>query len=118
MDDVPVIIGDAAGGHIRRSGGEGAGNARLLQQEADGGQVQFPERLRPGIQDGKDIVAVAAEKVAQFFEATSDIGDWNGSAKLTPTVKIEERCADGTIRFNVRVDNVNTPSAFLRIKAK
>ena len=38
------------------------------------------------VKDGERVVAVDAEKVAAMFEATGDLGDWNGAAKLTPTV--------------------------------
>ena len=42
------------------------------------------------VMDGEkpEPVKVAVEKVKAMFEATSNLGDWEGDAKLTPTVEI------------------------------
>ena len=58
---------------------------------------------------------VGAEEVAEMFEATSDINDWNGAAKLTPSVEVLE--GDGAVmRFNVTPGDGTASSAFLRIR--
>ena len=66
------------------------------------------------VKDGENAVAVAAEKVSAMFEATSDIGDWDGAAKLTP---IDEMLgvSDVVMRFRV-TPGTSAPSAFLRIR--
>ena len=67
------------------------------------------------VKDGEDAVAVASEKVAAMFEATSALGDWDGEAKLTPTV--EALPGDGaTLRFKVKPGDGTSASAFLRIR--
>ena len=67
------------------------------------------------VKDGDQPVAVDAEKVAAMFEATGDLGDWNGAAKLTPEVVIED--GDGvTMRFKVTPGDGTAPRAFLRIR--
>lgn len=44
-----------------------------------------------------------------------DLGDWNGAAKLTPEVTVEE--GDGaTMRFKVTPGDGTAPRAFLRIR--
>ena len=66
------------------------------------------------VKDGETAVAVNPEKVAAMFEATGDLGDWNGAAKLTPEVMVEE--GDGaTMRFKVTPGDGTAPRAFLRI---
>lgn len=56
-----------------------------------------------------------AAKVAALFNATSDLGDWDGAAKLTPTVEVLE--PDGvTMRFRVTPGDGTATSAFLRIR--
>ena len=67
------------------------------------------------VRDGENPVKVAEGKVAAMFEATSDIGDWNGAAKLTPTVEVLD--GDGTaMRFKVKPGNDTATSSFLRIR--
>ena len=46
--------------------------------------------LSVSVMDGEkpEPVKVAVEKVKAMFEATSNLGDWEGDAKLTPTVEI------------------------------
>ena len=63
--------------------------------------------------DSKSLRLVA-EKVAAMFEATSNIGDWDGAAKLTP---IDEMLgvSDVVMRFRV-TPGTSAPSAFLRIR--
>ena len=57
----------------------------------------------------------AAEKVKAMFEATSDLGDWDGAAKLTPAVSVET--GDGaTMRFKVTPGDGTATRAFLRIR--
>ena len=67
------------------------------------------------VKDGESVVAVNAAKVKAMFEATGDLGDWNGAAKLTPEVTVEE--GDGaTMRFKVTPGDGTAPRAFLRIR--
>jgi len=59
-------------------------------------------------------VQADAAKVAEMFEATSDLGDWDGAAKLTPTVEVLD--GDGaTMRFRVTPGDGTSARAFLRI---
>ena len=51
-----------------------------------------------------------------MFEATSDLGDWDGEAKLTPSVTNATRNQDGTMTFTVVPGDGTATSAFLRIK--
>ena len=67
------------------------------------------------VKDGEVPVSCAAEKVAALFEATSDLGDWTGAAKLTPTVKVESG-EGATMRFTVTPSDGTAPRAFLRIR--
>ena len=65
--------------------------------------------------DGEEAVKCAAEKVKDMFEATGDLGDWNGAAKMSPTVSVEE--GDGaTMRFKVTPGDGTATRAFLRIR--
>ena len=42
------------------------------------------------VKDGEEAVKCAGEKVADMFEVTSNLGDWNGVAKMSPTVSVEK----------------------------
>ena len=66
------------------------------------------------VKDGEKVVAVDAAKVAAMFEATSDLGDWNGAAKIEPEVHV----IDGgtTMRFIVSLGSGADDKAFLRIR--
>ena len=67
------------------------------------------------VKDGEDVVACVAEKVKELFEATGDLGDWNGARKLTPAVTVQGN--DGkTMRFKVVPGDGTAARAFLRIK--
>lgn len=69
------------------------------------------------VMDGEnpEPVKVAVEKVKAMFEATSDLGDWSGEAKLTPTVEVLEG-EGNTMRFKVKPGDGKSPNAFLRIR--
>ncbi|MGN0855557.1 MAG: hypothetical protein ACI4R9_08570 [Kiritimatiellia bacterium] len=67
------------------------------------------------VKDGENPVAVAAEKVAAMFEATSDLGDWDGAA-LTPAVTVKGTDASGTMSFTVTPGDGTAARAFLRIR--
>jgi uncharacterized repeat protein (TIGR02543 family) len=67
------------------------------------------------VKDGDDAVKVAEAKVAEMFEATSDIGDWDGEAKLTPEVDVLEGNGN-TMRFKVKPGDGTATRAFLRIR--
>ena len=68
------------------------------------------------VQDGTDIIAVSAEKVAQMFEMTRDLNDWTGAAKLDPVVNVIGTDTDGIMHFTVAPGNGAEDSAFLRIR--
>ena len=82
------------------------------------------------VRDGKDAVQCAAERVKEMFEATTDIGDWDGGRAGThdPTghalpvaVEIAEPVAGDsgeTMRFNVTPGDGTSPKAFLRVRVK
>ena len=61
-------------------------------------------------------VKCAAEKVAAMFGATGDLGDWTGSAKLTPKVTTADTDASGKMTFVVTPGDGTAKSAFLRIR--
>ena len=67
------------------------------------------------VRDGEETVKCTAEKVKEMFEATSDLGDWNGAAKMSSTVTVEE--SEGvTMRFKVVPGDGSAARAFLRIR--
>ena len=68
------------------------------------------------VKDGEEAVKCAAEKVAAMFEATSDLVDWNGAAKLSPTVTTSGTDASGKMTFVVTPGDGAVNRAFLRIK--
>ena len=69
------------------------------------------------VKDGEDSVKCATEKVAGMFEATGDLGDWDGVSKLAPTV-IPETGDGATMRFKVTPGDGTASRAFLRVKVK
>ena len=68
------------------------------------------------VKDGASAVAVDAAKVAAMFEATGDLGDWTGAAKLTPTVTTSGTDASGKMTFVVTPGDGTAAKAFLRIR--
>ena len=68
------------------------------------------------VKDGDSAVAVSAAKVAAMFEATGDLGDWTGAAKLTPMVTTSGTDANGKMTFVVTPGDGTATKAFLRIK--
>ena len=95
------------------------GAERLFENEpmVEFGEVAVGDGITVAVtvKDGEEAVKCAAEKVKNLFEATSDLGDWNGAAKLTPTV--ESKAGDGaTMRFTVKPGDGTAPKAFLRIR--
>ena len=68
------------------------------------------------VKDGDDAVKCKAKKVAEMFEATGDLGDWTGAAKLTPTVTTSGTDASGKMTFTVIPGDGTAAKAFLRIK--
>ena len=81
--------------------------------EGDGNESEMA--LSVTVMDGAETIAVAKEKVAAMFEATSDLGDWNGEAKLMPNVEILD-CVGNTMRFKVTPGDGTAKSAFIRIR--
>lgn len=72
--------------------------------------------VRVVVRDGERTVAVDPAKVAAMFEATSDLNDWDGAAKLTPAVEVLATDANGKMTFAVTPGDGTAPSAFLRIR--
>ena len=68
------------------------------------------------VKDGESAVSVSAAKVAAMFEATGDLGDWTGAAKLTPMVTTTGTDANGKMTFVVTPGDGTAKSAFLRIR--
>ena len=68
------------------------------------------------VKDGANAVKVATDKVAAMFEATSDLGDWDGEAKLTPIVSVLGTDQNGKMSFTVKPGEGKATRAFLRIK--
>ena len=68
------------------------------------------------VKDGESAVAVNAAKVAAMFEATGDLGDWTGAAKLTPTVTPSSTDSSGKMTFVVTPGDGTASKAFLRIR--
>ena len=68
------------------------------------------------VKDGESAVAVSVANVAAMFEATSDLGDWDGAAKLTPTVTVSGTDSNGKMTFNILPGVGLGTRAFLRIK--
>jgi len=81
----------------------------------DGGVVATHVTLSVVVKDGEEAVKCAAEKVKSLFKATSDLGDWNGAAKLEPEVSIEATDDPTTMRFKVTPGDGTSPRAFLQI---
>ena len=68
------------------------------------------------VKDGARAVAVSAAKVAAMFEATGDLGDWTGAAKLTPMVTNSGTDASGKMTFVVIPGDGTATKAFFRIR--
>ena len=69
------------------------------------------------VRDGANVMAVASAKVAEMFEATRDLSDWNGEGKkLTPTVTDLTQGGGETVSFKVKPGDGTAASAFLRIR--
>ncbi len=84
-----------------------------IEETTQGGVVV--RRMIVGViaKAGETPVRGDADKV--MFEATSDLGDWDGAAKLASTVEVLE--SDGTtLRFRVTPGDGTANSAFLRIR--
>ena len=81
-------------------------------------------RVTVAVKDGDEVVKCAADKIKDMFEATTDLGDWNGTAKLKPTVTVvhggnsaaEDGCS--SMRFTVVPGDGTATRAFLRVKVK
>ena len=72
------------------------------------------------VKDGEDAVKCAAEKVASMFEATGDIGDWDGTARLSVAVEVLDggsgaSASAATMHFRVTPGS-GAQRAFLRIR--
>ncbi len=65
------------------------------------------------VKDGEDSVECSAEKVKSLFEATGNLGDWAGDAKLPVEVEV---IGTSPMRFRVTPGDGTSPSAFLRIR--
>ena len=93
------------------------GGPRIVAAANDGGDaVATSMSVTVVVKDGEEIALVDEEKVAGMFEATCDLGDWDGAAKLTPSVTSATRNPDGTMTFTVVPGDGTAESAFLRIR--
>lgn len=132
-DGVKGTVGDALAGEAAVVANEHAaaayllGSERLFENEptVEIGEVVIAAGESAGttkmtvavtIKDGERAVAVDQEKVAAMFEATSDLGDWIGAAKLTPTVTTSGTDASGKMTFVVIPGDGTAAKAFLRIR--
>ena len=64
------------------------------------------------VKDGAREVSVDTAKVASMIEATSDLGDWAGGARIVPTVQVV-----GEGQFTVAPTG-NPPCFFMRVRLK
>lgn len=87
----------------------------LAIEERSSGTLAPAMTVAVTVKDGETAVTVNAEKVAAMFEATSDLGDWTGAAKMSPTVTIEPG-EGATMRFKVTPGDGTVEKAFLRIR--
>ena len=87
--------------------------------EVGGGQgaIHHTMTIFVKVKDGGETVVVNAEKVAAMLEATTDLTDWNGTAKVVPVVHDIVRNEHGVMTFTVTPPS--SPSAlFLRVRVK
>lgn len=69
------------------------------------------------VKDGEAVVAISSEKVAEMFEATSDLADWNSAeTKLEPHVTDKTQGVDSPVMFEVTPGDGTSDKAFLRIR--
>ena len=68
------------------------------------------------VRDGEDVAAVASEKVAAMFEATSDLRDWEGPAKLEPNAEPVTVGKTSLVTVKVTPGDGSSQRAFLRLK--
>ena len=132
-DGVKGVTGDLLAGEAAVVANEHAAAAYLLGAErlfeneptVEIGELAIGEGESAGttamtvavtVKDGESAVAVNAAKVAAMFEATSDLGDWTGAAKLTPTVTTSGTDASGKMTFVVTPGDGTAAKAFLRIR--
>ena len=132
-DGVKGVTGDALAGEAAVVANEHAAAAYLLGAErlfeyeptVEIGELSIGEGENAGttamavvvtVKDGEMVVAVDAEKVAAMFEATSDLGDWTGVAKLMSTVTTTGIDANGKMTFVVTPGDGTASRAFLRIR--
>ena len=71
--------------------------------------------VRVVVWDGNYPVTCVAEKVAQLFEATGDLGDWDGDAKLGTSVTVES-VMGREMNFKVVPGDGTAPRASLRLR--
>ncbi len=69
------------------------------------------------VKDGGETVMVNAEKVTAMLEATTDLADWTGAAKVVPVVHDIIRDEHGVITFAVTPQG-SSSSFFLRVRVK
>jgi len=69
------------------------------------------------VKDGEAVVAISSEKVAEMFEATSDLADWNSAeTKLEPHVTDKTQGVASPVMFEVTPGDGTSDKAFLRIR--
>lgn len=104
------------------------GAARLFKQEPriEMSNLKMASGLRASgtmtidviVYDGEDVSEVSSECVAGLFEATSDLRDWDGAAKLSPNAEPVTGGRASTVKVKVIPGDGSAPKAFLRLKEK
>ena len=80
-----------------------------------GGEVGGPTMtVFVTVRDGGEMVMVNAEKVTAMLEATTDLADWTGAAKVVPVVHDIIRDEHGVMTFAVTSQG-SSSSFFLRV---
>jgi len=129
---VTNIAGNAEAGVAAVIGNEHAAAAYLLGAErlfANAPQIEFVEARAAAdgaggftmcvgvtVVDGDSAVRCSAEKVRALFEATSDLRDWYGAARLEPLVTVEASADPTKMRFKASPGDGSAARAFLRIR--
>lgn len=88
--------------------------AASVEPTEDGTGVEIAVTIR--VKDGENVMAVASAKVSEMFEATSDLADWDGAGKLTPTVTDLTQDTNLSVSFKVKPGDGTSKCAFLRIR--
>ena len=92
---------------------------RLTGLEVGGGGKDGPSmRVTVEVKDGDGTVLVEPGRMAGMFEATGELGGWEGETALTPTADGATRNSDGTMSFDISPGGNAPASVFLRVGVK